>query len=272
MVKLDIKNFDLDQITESGQCFRMTKTENNKTRIISDDRYLTAAQVGQAVSFDCSEEEFNSYWKNYFDLRTDYDSYISSIDQNDIYLKRAADFGSGIRILNQNLWEMIVSFLISQQNNITRIRKCISNISEKYGIQKTASDGTIYYSFPQPEAFALLNEDELMECNLGYRSKYVVRTSRMVCDGKIDLSELYRLDYEEAKTKLLDLYGVGNKVADCICLFGLHKTEAFPVDTHIKKVLNEQYPNGFPFQRYKGFEGIIQQYIFYYDLRGKINA
>ena len=107
---------------------------------------------------------------------------------------------------------------------------------------------------------------------MGYRSKYVVRTSRMVCEGKIDLNELYKLDYEEAKSRLLELYGVGNKVADCICLFGLHKTEAFPVDTHIKKVLNEQYPKGFPFKSYKGFEGIIQQYIFYYDLRGKINA
>lgn len=272
MVSLNIENFDFEQITESGQCFRMMKTENNKTRIISGDKYLTASQEGQKFTFDCSEDEFDSYWKNYFDLETDYGRYISSVDQNDIYLKNASAFGSGIRILNQNLWEMIVSFLISQQNNITRIRKCISNISEKYGIQKTASDGTIYYSFPQPEAFALLNEDELMECNLGYRSKYVVRTSRMVCDGKIDLNELYMLEYDEAKSRLLNLYGVGNKVADCICLFGLHKTEAFPVDTHIKKVLNEHYPNGFPFESYKGFEGIIQQYIFYYDLRGKINA
>lgn len=272
MVRLDIKNFDLEQITESGQCFRMAKAEDNRIRIISDDKYLIASQIRDSVAFDCSEDEFNSYWKNYFDLETDYDKYILSIDQDDFYLKRAAAFGSGIRILNQNLWEMIVSFLISQQNNITRIRRCISNISEKYGIQKTASDGTIYYSFPQPEAFAILNEDELMECNLGYRSKYVVRTSRMVCEGKIDLNELYRLDYEEAKSRLLELYGVGNKVADCICLFGLHKTEAFPVDTHIKKVLNEQYPKGFPFKSYKGFEGIIQQYIFYYDLRGKINA
>lgn len=108
-----------------------------------------------------------------------------------------------------------------------------------------------------------------MECNLGYRSKYVVRTAKMVNSGAFDLDMVRGLDYENARKKLMELYGVGAKVADCICLFALHKLEAFPIDTHIKQVLNTQYPKGFPFDRYKGYEGVIQQYIFYYDLRGK---
>ena len=104
-----------------------------------------------------------------------------------------------------------------------------------------------------------------MECNLGYRSKYVVRTAREVCDG-FELESLYYLPYIEARERLITLYGVGKKVADCICLFALHDIEAFPIDTHIKQVLAEYYPNGFPFERYEGFAGVLQQYIFYYDL------
>lgn len=269
MISFTNDSLDLGQIAASGQCFRMSKIGDGRFSIISDDRYISACQDGNEIFLDCTSEEFESYWKSYFDLDTDYAGFISSVDASDVYLTDAASFGKGIRILRQDLWEMIVSFLISQQNNITRIRRCINNISEKYGEKKAASDGTAYYAFPKPEAFAHLEEDALMECNLGYRSKYVVRTAKMVNSGAFDLDIVRGLDYENARKKLMELYGVGAKVADCICLFALHKLEAFPIDTHIKQVLNTQYPKGFPFDRYKGYEGVIQQYIFYYDLRGK---
>lgn len=266
MVTVKNKYFSLEQIAASGQCFRMDMENDGSCRVISGDRFVRVSQKDDEVSFDCSEGEFDAFWRRYFDLDTDYGRFISSIDEDDAYLLAAAKAGSGIRILNQDLWEMIVSFIISQQNNIPRIKKCIFNICRAYGEHMTASDGTRYYSFPKPGALACLAEDALMECNLGYRSKYVVRTARDIDSGSFDMDGLYKCGYEEARARLLKLYGVGGKVADCICLFALHKIDAFPIDTHIKQVLAEHYGNGFPFERYEGFAGVLQQYIFYYDL------
>lgn len=264
-----IENFNLAEICQSGQCFRMKAKDEYTYNLIAGDRYLEIRQQGKEVQFSCSETEFKSFWKGYFDLDNDYSAYIAQINPNDAYLVRAAQFGSGIRILHQDLWEMIVSFLISQQNNIVRIRKCIQNICERYGEELTSADGEIYYAFPCPETLAVLDEDALKECNLGYRSKYVVRTARSVVSGEIDLEAISRMPYKKAKVELLKLFGVGEKVADCICLFALHHLQAFPIDTHINQALQAHYKRGFPNRRYKGFQGVIQQYIFYYELFGK---
>lgn len=269
MVEKKITHFSLEQICRSGQCFRMENTEEHVHRILAGDRYLKVRQEKDLCRFYCSQEEFTQFWKKYFDLDNDYGTYIEKANPNDAYLKHAIAFGSGMRILRQDLWEMIVSFLISQQNNIVRIRRCISNICEKYGKKKEAEDGTIYYAFPQPEALAGLSEDALKECNLGYRSKYVVRAARSVVTGEFDLEAVQGMSYRKAKEELLKLFGVGEKVADCICLFGLHHLQAFPMDTHIKQAMAAHYKRGFPNRRYRGFQGVMQQYIFYYELCGK---
>lgn len=216
MVEKSIENFRIEQICDSGQCFRMEQ-----------------------------------------------------INPKDTYLLTAAGFGSGIRILRQDLWEMIVSFLISQQNNIVRIRRCIRNICEKYGEARMNDKGEIYYTFPAPEALSVLEEDALKECNLGYRSKYVVRTARSVVSEEVDLEAIRKMPYKKAKEELLKLLGVGEKMAECICLFALHHLQAFPVDTHIQQALNSHYKRGFPKRRYKGYEGVMQQYVFYWELKGK---
>lgn len=268
MIEITKDNFDLAQICESGQCFRMLRTNDGSYSIITKDHYLEARQDGNACTFYCEEEEFETLWKHYFDLDTDYSAYISKIDSEDNYLLSAAKFGSGIRILNQDLWEMIVSAIISQQNNIARIRRCIDNICIKYGEKKITADGMVFYTFPGPEALAELDEDALMECNLGYRSKYVVRSAKSVASGEVRLNELKSLSYPAAREELLKLYGVGGKVADCICLFALHQLEAFPVDTHIKQAFDGHYQDGFPYDKYDGFQGVMQQYIFYYELFG----
>lgn len=268
MTKKNLKNFNIAQICDSGQCFRMRELEEGWYEVIAGDHYLTVRQEGELCCFSCSEEEFEKFWVRYFDLEEDYGSYIDRIDQEDEYLCRAAAFGSGIRILRQDLWEMIVSFLISQQNNIVRIRKCIGNICAAYGERKQTPEGIPYEAFPGPEALAKASEEDLKTCNLGYRSKYVLRTAQSVADGEINLDGIFRMDYEGAKTELLKFYGVGEKVADCICLFALHHLQAFPVDTHIRQVMEEHYAQGFPMERYHGYEGVIQQYIFYYDLKG----
>lgn len=279
-MEITVKNFDIAQICESGQCFRMSRIEKTKVKesdeltdvyeIIAADKYVTATQHGNVVSFNCLEEDYNNFWKAYFDIETDYGKIISKIDKKDVYLCNAADFGNGIRILKQDLWEMIISFIISQRNNIKRIRKCIKLLCEKYGEEKCIN-GYKYYTFPTPEALFNANIEDLRALGLGYRDTYIKKTAESIYKLETNLSEIAEMSYLEAKEELLKLCGVGEKVADCICLFALHHLDAFPKDTHINKVLDEQYKQGFPFDKYKGFAGILQQYIFFYDLNGKMN-
>lgn len=232
MITKELIYFDISQICDSGQCFRMEKKDNDRYQIIAGEKYLEITQEGINCTFCCEQEEFDTFWTEYFDLSTDYENYISQIDPEDAYLSSAASLGGGIRILKQDLWEMMVSFLISQRNSITNIRRCIRNISERYGKELRTSTGEIYYAFPEPQALAGLEEDKLQECKLGYRSKYVVRAAKSIVSGEISL-------------------------------------EAFPIDTHIHQVLDKYYQQGFPFERYQGFQGVVQAYIFYYKLFGE---
>ncbi len=165
---------------------------------------------------------------------------------------------------------MIITFIISQRNNIPRIKKCVQEICEKFGEQKNSSNGTLYYAFPSIQSLAEASVEELMACHLGYRSKYISKTAKSIADGRFVLEDLYDLDYESAKSKLMELCGVGIKVSECISLFALHHIEAFPIDTHIQQVLDEHYSEqGFPFEAYPRCAGVMQQYIFYYELFGK---
>jgi N-glycosylase/DNA lyase len=241
-------------------------SEDNSYNLVAFGKYLEIRQDNDNIYFDCSQDEYDNVWKNYFDIDTDYSNIIGSIDTNDTYLVSAAEFGNGIRILRQDLWEMIISFIVSQQNNIKRIRKCIGFLCERYGEKKVSENGVEYYDFPTPERLASATLEDLFACNLGYRSRYIHETANAIYHKEIDLDSLYDMDYQSARKQLLKLCGIGIKVADCICLFALHKTEAFPVDTHINKVLAAHYPEGFPFDKYATYSGILQQYIFYYDL------
>ncbi len=270
MLTIQNKNFSALQICMSGQCFRMEECGENRCCLVAQGKYLELFQQGDNILFDCTQEEYDSVWKKYFDMETDYAEIIAGIDKNDTYLLTAAEYGKGIRILHQDLWEMIISFIISQQNNIKRIRKCINLLCEKYGEKRRAANGVIYFDFPTPKSLAEVQVEALYACGLGYRSRYIYETANSVYRGDINLEELYRMDYDTARKELLKLYGVGVKVADCICLFALHKTDAFPRDTHINKVLATQYPKGFPFEKYGKNSGILQQYLFYYDLNMKI--
>ena len=269
MVIKTIHNFNFDQICRSGQCFRINETGSGRYAVIAGNRYLEVWQKEDQCYFDCDDIEFETFWKRYFDLEENYENYIKQISAEDDYLKAAADFGCGIRILRQDLWEMIVSFLISQQNNIVRIRRCIENICKAYGKRQENRQGLTYYAFPEPKVLAELDEDELKACNHGYRSKYVVRAAKSVENQELDLGAVSKRPYSKAREELLRLYGVGEKVADCICLFALHHLQAFPIDTHIHQAMEKHYLQGFPICRYEGFQGVIQQYIFYYELHGK---
>lgn len=277
MITVENEHFSMKQICESGQCFRLELLKEwedpegrmrRKYGLPALGKYLMIEQCGKKVSLSCSEDEFDRIWKKYFDLEEDYGKIIAAIDPEDSYLNRAAAFGSGIRILRQDPWEMIISFIISQQNHIARIRRCIDLLCRKYGEPCRTEEGTTYYAFPTPESLAEAKEEDLYACNLGYRSRYVKETAVSICRGEVDLQVIAVMNGEEAVTELQKLCGVGVKVANCVRLFALHHTDAFPVDTHINKVLKTQYPEGFPFERYRGYAGSLQQYIFYYDLMG----
>lgn len=266
MYQITVENFDIRKICYSGQCFRMKEISETTFEVVAYGHYLKISQQEDELTLSCSEDEFLLIWKEYLGLNVDYDTITGLVNEDDRYMKTAMSFGWGIRILKQELWETIVSFLISQQNNIPRIKKSIQMLCERYGDEKINENGDVYYTFPKPEAFQHLTDSELKECNLGYRTKYILRTAKAVVDGIFDLEGLPNLSYEDAKKELMKLYGVGIKVSDCICLYALHHFDAFPIDTHIQKVLELNYPGGFPFDKYQGYSGALQQYAFYYDL------
>ena len=283
MVTIEDKYFSIPQICRSGQCFRLDPVSEDTYEMIASDRYLRIKVENQGPSGSaddkagkkddpvrtvlyCSPEEYESFWKRYFDLDTSYEDYLAGIDPEDGYVRTAARFGSGIRILRQDVWEMIITFILSQQNNIPRIKGLIRAVSEKYGQKMEAWDGTLYDAFPTPGRLAEASEEELRALKLGYRSRYICGTARMITNGEVKLDELQNMGHPEARTELMRLPGIGGKVADCICLFALHQMDAFPVDTHIQKVLDARYGGKFPFDKYKGCAGVMQQYIFYYDL------
>lgn len=270
MITVWMDDFDIDKISRSGQCFRLKERAAEKGYgLVAFGEYLEIEQEGRKLSFSCTEEEWESRWRDYFDCGTDYGRIYASIDEADAYMGKAVCFGSGIRILRQELFETIICFIISQQNNIARIRGCVESLCRLFGEKKYNFRGEEYYAFPTPERLAVLCREDLADCHLGYRDKYILKTSRMIASGEVDMEKLPHMCYGEAKKELMKLCGVGVKVAECICLFSLHHTDAFPIDTHIRAVLLKYYPGGFPLSRYEGYAGILQQYAFYYDLYGE---
>lgn len=276
MITKNIENFDLQQIADSGQCFRMNRLSEQCYLVISSGRYLEIAQSGNTFTFHCPDEDF-PFWHHYFDLDTDYSRFISSIKKKDTYLQQAAAAGSGIRILNQDPWEMILTFILSQQKTIPKIKEAVEELSRSYGSRLTKD----CYTFPDAAQLSAASLEDLKERKLGYRAKYIYRTCGDCAAGLMDLEYLSTLSYEEAMNYLIGFYGIGTKVANCICLFGLHHIEAFPVDTWIKQILTEHYNKkayaALPknrlyetmlednFKSYKGYAGVMQQYIFYYE-------
>ena len=266
MTERTIPDFDLDQIARSGQCFRFRPLGERHYALVAGGRYLEVSQQGQAVRFDCPEEEFEAVWRPYFDLDADYGRYKNAVAKRDKYLQSAIAAAGGLRILRQELWETIVCFIISQQNNIARITKCVENLCLLFGETCYNKSKQVYNAFPSAERLAACTADELAPIRLGYRAKYIVAAARQVASGEVDLDAVRRMDYAHAKAELMRLTGVGVKVAECICLFALHHIDAFPIDTHIRQMLDAHYPKGFPLRRYRGFAGVMQQYAFYYEL------
>ena len=251
---MKLKNFSLKQIADSGQVFRFTEISDGVFDVRSLDKRLIIKN---------GEEIIDPYWKNYFDLDTDYSRFIKAVPKEDDYLTRAARFSEGVRILNQDPWEMLISFIISQRKSIPAIRTSIEKLCEKFGTLKKDKNGE-WYAFPTPAQLAEASMDDILACSVGYRAEYISLAANAALRKEIDLEACKSLSDEGLKEELLRLKGVGEKVANCVMLFGFHRIGAFPVDVWIKRVLDEHYDGEFPMEKYEGFAGIMQQYMFFY--------
>lgn len=265
MVKIKADNINLQQIAASGQAFRWNQLDESghSYSIVAYSKYLEVTQTGtKSVLLDCTEADYLETWERYFDLDTDYEAIQIMARRGDDLLCNAAIQGYGIRILRQPVFETIITFLVSQNNNIPRIKATIEKMCERFGRRLTAPGGQQYYTFPQPAD--LEDVDKLQGLGLGYRDKYIAAAARIAASGCINIEGLEAEDYSTAKLILTNFLGVGEKVADCVCLFALHKLEAFPVDTWVKKIEEKYYGGRFPQEKYEGYQGIMQQYLFAY--------
>ncbi len=249
--------FSPAQTFDCGQTFRFLPFEGGYCGV-AGGRYLEVSERDGETLLSCSREDFEGFWKDYFDLGRDY--LAIEIDPLDSFLTAAREYGRGIRILKQPPFEALCSFIISQCNNIPRIRGIISRLCELGG--ERLENGL--YTFPTPERVEELGLEGLAALRAGYRAPYLLGAARAVNEGRLDLELLKTLPTDQARAELLKLEGVGRKVADCVLLYGLGHTDAFPVDVWIKRALATVYPEGFDYLRYGENAGVIQQYIFFY--------
>ena len=261
----NINNFDIAQTLDCGQAFRWQKSDNNKWCGIAYGRYLEIQQQNNTVTlFNTTEDDFNNIWRKYFDLDRDYGKIIKNISGNDV-LKSAAEYGKGIRVLRQEPWEALCSFIISQNNNIPRIKGIVDRLCENFGEKINGG-----YTFPTAETISRLTLDDLLVLRSGFRAKYILDAAKKVADGTIDFTLLDKLTTDKAREKLMQIYGVGAKVADCAMLYGMGKLDAFPKDVWIKRALEVLFNGNLPEEDAKN-AGIIQQYIFFYARETKLD-
>ena len=258
-------DFDLRKIMDSGQCFRWEQLDRHTYRIPYLDQRLYVTDLGGgAFELSCGDEQL-ALWRDYFDLAEDYRAIRAIPDPvKDPFLTRAAEAEKGIRILRQDPWEVTVSFIISQNRNIPAIRRSVELLCAAAGQKRIDGRGEAFHAFPTPEEILALSDADLSECRLGYRCRYVRAAARAVSGGELDFAALKLMDPESARAELMTVQGIGVKVASCIQLFGLHQMDSFPVDVWIRRILQNEYPDGYPMEAYRPWNGVFQQYMFAY--------
>ena len=280
--KIEMTNFDsfnIGEILECGQCFRFEKISSNLGEVayslIAHGRLLFISQDSGRVCFWYEDgrllaQEFEELWMPYFDMAQDYSAIKARISQKDEILRRAIDFAPGLRLLRQDPWEIIVSFIISQNNRIPQIQKVIKNISAAFG--KPIFGGN--FAFPSPQELSVAKAEDLRELKAGFRDKYIVDATAAVLQGEIDTNIHSKLDTDELRQSLLRIKGIGEKVAHCILLFGYGRYETFPVDTWVRKIMEGLYFDGqkttvadihaLARRNFGEYSGYANQYLFHY--------
>ena len=276
----DIEEFDPRDIFTCGQAFRWYEEEDGSFTFVTNGIVANAKKVGDEIILKgVDEKSFEEIFYNYFDLSRDYKKVMEELSKDEV-MKRATEYGKGIRILNQDKFETIISFIISANNQIPRIQKAIEKISEMYGDYLGEDEKRKYYSFPSPDQLSLAKPEDLREfARVGFRDKRIVEASKLIVSGQVDISKIEDMDLEDARKELQILPGVGPKVADCILLFAFDRKESFPVDVWIKRVMEELYlkevtPKSKIAMRGREVfgknAGFANQYLFYYGRENKL--
>ena len=274
LILRDMKDFEPKHIFECGQAFRWLREEDGSYTLVHKGKILNIERQAEDIILNNTNlEDFENIWYDYFDLATDYGQIKKTLSKDPI-LKEAIDFGQGIRLINQDPYETSISFIISANNQIPRIKNSISLISEEFGQYIGSYKGRDYYSFPEPESLAATSGDYLKEnCKVGFRGKYIVNSSKMIAEGDIKLESLFNLTKDQAEEELKKLPGVGPKVSNCITLFSLKKKDSFPVDVWVKRIMEYFYfkedtkpsvISKFAKEKFGELGGYAQQYLFYY--------
>lgn len=255
----DIECFDVELSLFCGQAFRWKKISDGSFTGTVKEKVLNITQSrNQIILKNTTLQEFENIWCNYFDLKRDYAGICKNFE-SDIHLKKAKDEYYGIRVLNQEPWEALCSFIISQNNNIPRISGIIKRLCEGFG-KKIDEEN---YSFPSYESLKNVSVEELGILRAGFRAKYIADAVKKLNSGEISLEKIKTMPIEEARQELMKIKGVGAKVAECTLLYGFGRKEAFPVDVWVKRIMAELYPDGLP-ECTKDVEGIAQQYLFHW--------
>ena len=275
----NISSFEPKHIFECGQCFRWEKEDDGSYTGIVKNNVINVKKVNNEVIFySIGADNLEKLVKEYFDLDRNYEDIKNTLSKVDIYLENSINYGNGIRILNQDLWETIISFIISANNNIPRIKGIINRLSYKYG-NKIIWNNKEYYTFPTVESLSKATVEELRKTGLGFRDIRVYETTQKILNKQVDLEELHKeKDTKKIREILLTLSGVGPKVADCILLFStLKRFDVFPIDVWVRRVMNDLYIKNedeskvdkkeiekLAKEKYGNLEGIAQQYLFYW--------
>ena len=271
----NVCDFDLAQTLECGQCFHFVKLDENDYVLTAKGRVLHVSQQADTVTFyDTEEDEYVNVWKDYFDMDRDYSAVKKKLLENDNKLKDAIESMWGVRILNQDFFETLISFIISQNKQIPHIKKIVADISAKFGTYKGTYGGADMYTFPTLEQLTNASEEDFKELKTGFRAPYIMDAIRRNMAGQFNEKELKNMDYDSCIKELMTIKGVGEKVANCVSLFGLGKKEAFPVDVWIKRIMETMYFDGeytpkdkiaaFAKEQFGDLGGFAQQYLFYY--------
>jgi len=275
------KSFEPVHIFECGQCFRWNKEEDGSYTGVIKNSVINVKKLGKNVEFTgVCDRNIKEICEEYFNLQTNYEAIKEKLSNIDIYLKNSIEYGNGIRILKQDLWETLLSFIISANNNIPRIKIIIERIAKKYG-NRIEYKNKIYYTFPTPEMLQNASIDNFRGLGLGFRDVRIYETVQRTLKGEIDLEKLKQEENTEVlRKKLLEIPGVGPKVADCVMLFALNRFDVFPVDVWVKRVISELYFNKkeqtpnviheFAEKQYGNLAGLAQQYLFYWRRENSI--
>ena len=271
-------SFEPKHIFECGQCFRWNREPDGSYTGIFRNNVINVKKDGKKIIFNgMCKDNIEAVCREYFDLDTDYEEIKNILSKVDDNLKKSIQYGEGIRILKQDLWETIISFIISANNNIPRIKGIIERLSQKYG-QEIVYNGISYYTFPTPQELSIATVEDLRGLGLGFRDKRVYETTKLILNKQIDLEKLRQItDSNILREELNKLPGVGDKVADCIMLFSMKRFDVFPVDVWVRRVMNELYIKNadeskvnkqqirnLAEQKYGNLAGLAQQYLFYW--------